>query len=1135
MTGAGKQPGSASFIGRAAELELLRQGWERAAGGQGGLVLCAGEPGIGKTRTAEELAQHVSAQGGKVLWGRCYESEGAPAFWPWVQILRAAVRELGDQALEVAGGAAAELGQLVPELGVAALGTGTESPETRFRLFDSVGRVLEALATRAPRLVVLDDVHGADLSSLQLLQFVGQQVRHMGVMVVATYREAGVSAEHALPQALMEMQREAGTQRVELRGLSAAEVGQYVEVSLGAAAASPEMIAELHRQTEGNPLFVGEYVRVLGSEGARKLDAAAVQGMIPRGVKTVIGQRLAPLTAGCRRVLEVAAVVGREFGVEVVRRVVIGAALVIGTMGGGEACAGELAEAEAVGVVAPMLEPGRQRFAHALIRETLYEGLENKQRAQLHRWVGEALEQGEVAPEYLAELAYHFAVSGEAQDAAKAVTYARRGAERAHRLLAYEEAVRLNELALSLLDRYRDQLHSPYGERCAVLIALGEVQRDAGDLARSKQTMLEAAQHARQHDDRDLVARAALGYGTKNAWGESGAEDPVLITLLEDAVHMWGGDEGVVPAQLRARLAAALIFTTEVERRRTVSEEAVEMARRTNDLGVIAFAQWAWCGANWAPDNLEARLKVANEVIRNAERIGDRHLVFQGRIVRLNALFELADRPGVDSEICECERLTAVLREPFHRWYLSVVRSAVDLMEGRFEAASQRAQDASSTGQPSGEGTALVTVVQQFHADTTRWRIDALGAQYEIFDALAEQQPLTFGVETAMLAAMLDRRAQAQVHFEKFASQDFGNLVFNQNWPIKMRQLTLACAYLDDSRRAARLYELLLPYRARAITITGPIGFAGPVEHYLGLLAATQCRWDEAEAHFAAAVEVNGRMRAIPWLACSQIEYASALLQRGNSNDRKRTAELSETALAQFYALDMPGWVQRAQRVLAGLEERSASLDTSSDPSTSGESSAAEPLSTLDHCFRREGHFWTIRYAGSVLRLKDNKGLQYIAYLLRHPGQEFLALDLVGAISYAPNRPSSEHARATIQTQPLLDAQAKDAYVRRLDELRDELREADANNDLGRAAQLRSEAEALAVQLRSAVGLGGRDRTAGHDLERARSAVGKRIRGEIKRIRTANPALGRHLAATVTTGYFCSYRPDADAAVVWQL
>ncbi|HVO26670.1 MAG TPA: hypothetical protein VMW56_23920 [Candidatus Margulisiibacteriota bacterium] len=272
-------------------------------------------------------------------------------------------------------------------------------------------------------------------------------------------------------------------------------------------------------------------------------------------------------------------------------------------------------------------------------------------------------------------------------------------------------------------------------------------------------------------------------------------------------------------------------------------------------------------------------------------------------------------------------------------------------------------------------------------------------------------------------------------------------------------------------------------------------------------------------------------------------------VRRGAPGDRERAASLLEAALEQFRALGMPGWIRRAESLLSEGKEWVPPVHPGGEPQTGqppprpllGKEGDRQP-ETRDpgpgtNTFRREGHFWTVAYAGSVVRLKDTKGIEYLRHLLQQPGQEILALDLVtlGRPSPEGKRRSFRSPRTDTDVGLILDPQARSAYAQRLRDLREEQHEADAHNDIGRGERARAEMEMLLAQLRGAVGLGGRDRPAGSNLERARSAVGKRIRLEIQRIRAVHPALGRHLAATVRTGYFCTYDPERDAAVKWEL
>lgn len=238
--------------------------------------------------------------------------------------------------------------------------------------------------------------------------------------------------------------------------------------------------------------------------------------------------------------------------------------------------------------------------------------------------------------------------------------------------------------------------------------------------------------------------------------------------------------------------------------------------------------------------------------------------------------------------------------------------------------------------------------------------------------------------------------------------------------------------------------------------------------------------------------------------------------------------------MATARELEMPLLIERVGALQRGRPP-AAEIRQESPPA---DSARRIPDAALTAEFRRDGDYWTIAHGDTVLRLKDSRGLQYVARLLRHPGQEILAIDLAqgemdgdrGSLGGRTSEPMASSGSSI----PALDAQAKAAYRRRLEALRDELSEAEANNDIGRAERARTEMDLLAAELRGALGLGGRDRRSGGDLERARSAVGKRIRAEIKRIRAGHPALGRHLAATIATGYFCAYEPARDVALEWE-
>ncbi len=526
------------FVGRARAMETLRGGLEDALAGRGRLLLLVGEPGIGKTRTADELAATAAQRGARVLTGRCYEGDGAPAFWPWVQILRAAIadRERPVLATELGPGAA-DVAQLVPELCERISGLAAPAPlapeQARFRLFDAIATFLERASRTQPLVLVIDDLHWADKPSLLLLQFVAREMRAAHVLIVGAYRDVELKRQHPLAEALGELQREPLCERITLRGLDADDVARFIAATAGREA-PPAMVSAVHEMTEGNPLFVGEIVRLLAAEGGleRASQGTAWRISLPQGVREAIGRRLNGLGEECNRVLTLASVIGREFGLRVLERIADVP---------GERLLELLAEAVDARILTETASVGRYAFSHALVRETLYEELATPVRVRLHRRVGEVLQDAYGAsPEpHLAELAHHFFQAAPGGDVERAVDYAARAAERSVRLLAYEEAAGHYERALQALDIGAS---ADEERRCALLLRLGDARSRAGERTVARATFERAAEIARALGRADQLARAALGFGGRAEMGMP--RDDKLLALLEEGLRARRGHRG---------------------------------------------------------------------------------------------------------------------------------------------------------------------------------------------------------------------------------------------------------------------------------------------------------------------------------------------------------------------------------------------------------------------------------------------------------------------------------------------------------------------------------------------------------------------------------------------------------------
>ena len=315
------------FVGRSEELGTLQNALERVIGDEGEIILVAGEAGIGKTRMSEEFLRYASAQGVRTLWGRCYEGDGAPAYWPWVQVVRSYMEGRSTAELRtVMGPGAADIARIAPELRER-LPDLEEPPPLdpdgeRFRLFDSMTTFLKNAAERAPLALIIDDLHSADRSSLLLLEFLAREIAETGLLIVGTYRHVEVDRGHPLTRTLGQLARHESNERITLEGLSIADIDRYIELVTGRAA--PEgLAAAIHEQTEGNPFFVREIVALLIEEERlnNPEDVRSWRLTIPHGIRETIALRTARLTDTAHRVLTTASVSGRDFELPIVAQV----------------------------------------------------------------------------------------------------------------------------------------------------------------------------------------------------------------------------------------------------------------------------------------------------------------------------------------------------------------------------------------------------------------------------------------------------------------------------------------------------------------------------------------------------------------------------------------------------------------------------------------------------------------------------------------------------------------------------------------------------------------------------------------------------------------------------------------------
>jgi tetratricopeptide (TPR) repeat protein len=1132
----------APFVGRDRELGSLLAALEEATAGRGQLRLVVGEPGIGKTRLAKEVTDRAARGGALALWGRCWEDGGSPAYWPWIQIVRTYSRNLdGPTIAAKLGQGAPYIAQIVPDvrekLSPIPVPPLLDVEQARFRLFDAMGSFLGRVAEAQPLVLVLDDLHTADHTSLLLLQFIARQLHALPILVVATYRDAEIRRTAAAEHVLGELAREG--QRIRLTGLVRNEVERFIRETTGSAPAAT-LVRSITEMTQGNPFFIDEIVRLRVAEERTQSRGRCplARFRVPDEVRKAIRRRLEHLGNETRDLLTGASVIGRVFDIALLQRL---SALPV------ERIVELLADAEAADILTEVAGTLRQyAFAHALVRETLYQDLTPALRAQIHGRVGEILEARHARdPEHLGALAHHFYQAAVGGVADKAVAYQTEAGKRALDVLAYEEAAEHFERALQALELGGEQ--EP--KRCDLLLMLAEAQEKAGERSSARAAFTSAAALARKLRNPELLARAALGMapGFVGLTLSSGTVDAEVVGLLEEALALTATEGSPLRARLLGRLAIELYWSSAPERRADLSLQAVEMARRTGDVSALAFALSARHVALWAPENVHERLETARCILRLAKDLDDPEMALRGRIGLLTDLLELGDLDTADGEFEDYRRGAEKLGQPLYLWFSATWRAMRAGLEGRFEDADRLAAEALGIGRQLDDPDASQAFTCQMIAFRAgRGLSELLSATTEVVDRSGDAPAWRSAL--ALIFCDQGLESEARREFERLAAIDFADIPRNADWLVTLFNLAQVCCFLLDHKRAATLYDLLLPFADRCVVARSALVCLGSVSRALAMLAGTTSRWPEAETHFERALQVNERLGARPLVALTHLAYAMMLLARSQSDDQDRALDHLADARTTAEALRMD--------VLAQWIEPLAGFADSSRPKTASKLEYDEPQgdTTQDAptagmaVFRDEGDCWAVGFGGQLVRVKAAAGFRYTVLLLRSPGVAFQATELIEAAGrahgearlpmHAIAHESASFGRITTglgDAGESLDRRAAAEYRRRLDELRDELDEARRFNDKERAARHEKEIEFLRTQLVRDLGLGGRARRAGSHAERARISVTRAIDRTLSILHHRMPSLGRYLETTIKTGTFCSYTPDPRFQISWEL
>jgi DNA-binding CsgD family transcriptional regulator/tetratricopeptide (TPR) repeat protein len=621
---------------------------------------------------------------------------------------------------------------------------------------------------------------------------------------------------------------------------------------------------------------------------------------VPKGVREVIGTRLNRLTPHCLNVMQNSAVIGKEFRVDLLCRLLDGMPE--------EQCLAAVEEARTASLIDESADPGVFQFTHALVRETLYDELPATRRALLHRTIAESMElqyADDLTP-CLSALAHHYHAAGRAGDAAKTIEYATRAAERATAMQAHEEAVRHYRRAYALLPPNA----TTAVQRVGLLLGWGSAQNSAGDSAGALATFADAAECARRLGHASLLARAALGFC--NAQERQGSEGAKAVALTQEALALAASTDDREGVMLLSALCRALLFSNRPDEAECVFREAVAIARRIGDPLTLCGALSAIAPGRWFPERLALRIEAAREALELVQR----EPRLDWPVTGLTGWYagDLMES-GDTAAAMAATRFHLVIgqkkREPLIEAGALALLAMIATHEGRFAEAEELAVQALRCGERFDRANAAgIFGVQMFTLRRHQGRLGELAPVLRQFQD-TQGSAATWRPGLAVLHCELGLRDAARAGFEMLAVDGFAGIARDAIRIGTLAYLAEVCVWLGDRERAATLFDLLLPYAERNVVFGAQTASFGAAARLLGMLAATLERWDEAEHHFEYALHFDARTGARPWLAQSRCAYGAMLVRRGRPDDSEHALTLFEDALGDAGELGMRALEER--------------------------------------------------------------------------------------------------------------------------------------------------------------------------------------------------------------------------------
>ena len=901
------------FVGRGQVMERLGARLAAAKLGSGSLCTLVGASGIGKTRAMEELAEQARAEGFDVWSGRSAEDLVAPSFWPFIKVLGELARDRPAQR-EAAQALLARLDGEDSEADAA--GPTNATPAGTFWFFDGVASVLREAARQAPVLLVFDDLHWADAGTVQLLCFLAPELAQEAVLVIDAQRE-GRTVE---TRELRRLWRHA--ERIELPPLEPSDVGEYLSAMSSTPSASSAnnatpheaLSAALHHATAGNPLYLVQTVRALIAEhGSQALSTLAPERIKPvKSAADILRSTLDPFDADARRVLEVASVLGEEFEVSTLQAV---------TETDAEAVLTALEAATQEGFVVHD-SPNRMRFRHTLLRATLYEELTELDRAQLHRRAATVLEGAPTRASRSGEIAHHYYRSLALGDYARVTESAQLAGRAAERLQAFADAATFYRWALEAQGLDPD---AQPRARAKLLLRVAQLERLAGRNEDAERSIERLDEHARRHGYWDLLVQAARVLRPTHLLGTRA--HPRVHAMLEDVLAATPDEPSRVRISALSQLSWIPPYALDLQRSKTLSAQALALARKLGDEAALFEALHAQLYALSGPDDIDALLAAASEM-QALDRSPPTWVTMEALAASHGALTLRGDISAAEAVEATIGRIAREQRWPEPIWTHDRLLAQRRALAGDFGTAEAALVDLKARALRMGLGygakliDAMDAQLAAKRAGPQEGVVDAGTAVLGIplHDIMASMRP-----GLALLCLYRGQRAIAKSLLENMVSLDGVNpdgvgsdgaaLPKELTYLNVLANLALLAVDFADEARATRLYEALAPYPHHN-TPNALMWYEGSVSHFLAVLARLLGRSERAGSHFDDALAMNEKLGLQPQLAQTCFEYARFLL--GSARPPSRTSSgrrLQQRAIELADGVGMPWLAARAREL----------------------------------------------------------------------------------------------------------------------------------------------------------------------------------------------------------------------------